>query len=185
MLKDTETFMWALKSHRSYDWPHCGWAVSRPYKNGAALYKKELTINSMILYKDSSALKWVVCAEWDIPVSLAKKRARHKAWVSRVIDTEILLRFELNHSPIHHESLNASEWELDLGFCSVLPQHRPVFPLDEGLESKLWEIMVFYTPFWCYLLPQQIFIEFTSHGFELFCVWHIRACFKCTFQLPP
>lgn len=94
-----------------------------------------------LLYYMMTLLHWGFCLKVGsmcrIPVSQATKRTRDKAWVSRVIDTEILLEFALNHSPLesHPESLSASEWERDFGFCSVLPPRRPVFPLDGGLEA--------------------------------------------------
>ena len=74
-------------------------------------------------------------------MSLAKNRARHKGWVSRVTDKEILLEFELNHSliPSHHESLRASEREMDLGFCLVPPLNRPQICLGGSLDNKLLE----------------------------------------------
>lgn len=79
-----------------------------------------------------------------------------------MIGTEMLLKFELNHSSIqsHHEFLSASEWEMDLGFCSILLHIGLHFPLDGGSENTLWETMISYTPIWCYLFPQQIFTWF-------------------------
>lgn len=62
-------------------------------------------------------------------MSLAKNRAKLEGSVSRVIDKEILSKFVLNHGLIlsHHESLRASELEMDLGFYFVPLPNRPQF----------------------------------------------------------